>query len=239
MADGERGDPAQAFEDLRAEVSVLRKAIEAMPAAVREHRAPDYSADLGILGKGLDEIGDQLGKIMKAPALVRTPEEQGHAIASAGVGLVREAAQRLDGAAQRLDGATRETDRERARLSDIVGQAMTKRRQFQVLCWSGAVALAIGLLSSPFIASALPLAFKTRVAAAAMGAERWKAGSDLMRAASPSDWSAVVADTQFVVDNRQAVEACRAAATKAGKAQHCTVMVAPPSTSSSAQPQGR
>src|ERR1700744_3486736 len=103
MAEGHGGDPAQAFEDLRAEVSVLRRAIEAVPAAVREHRSPDYSEDLGVLGKGLDEIGDQLAKLMKSPALVRTPEEQGQAIASAGAGIVREAAQRIDLAGQRLD----------------------------------------------------------------------------------------------------------------------------------------
>ena len=239
MADGERGDPAQAFEDLRAEVSVLRRAIEAMPAAMRESRSPDYSEDLGVLGKGLDDIGDQLSKIMKAPALVRTPEEQGHAIAAAGAGLVREASQRIDQAAQRLDGATRETDRERARLSDIVGQAMTKRRQFKVLCWTGGAAFGVGLLLTLVIVIYMPFPLNTRVAALVMREDRWKAGSDLMRAASPSDWSAVVADTQLVVDNRQAVEACRAAAIKAGKAQHCTVMVAPRSTSSSPQPQGR
>jgi hypothetical protein len=52
------GDPAQAFEDLRAEVSVLRRAIEALPAAFRESRPPDYSEDLAVIGKGLDEIGE-------------------------------------------------------------------------------------------------------------------------------------------------------------------------------------
>ena len=36
------GDPAQAFEDLRAEVSVLRKAIEVLPDVLERNRAPDY-----------------------------------------------------------------------------------------------------------------------------------------------------------------------------------------------------
>ena len=68
MAEGHGGDPAQAFEDLRAEVSVLRRAIEALPAAMRENRPPDYSPDLAVLGKGLDELGEQLETIMKSPA---------------------------------------------------------------------------------------------------------------------------------------------------------------------------
>jgi hypothetical protein len=235
MADGHGGDPAQAFEDLRAEVSVLRRAIEAMPAAERGGRPPDYSADFGVLGKGLDEIGDQLRKIMKAPALVRTPEEQGQAIANAGAGLVREASQRLDGAAQRLDWAAKESEQERTRLSGIIGQALTRGRQFKVLCWTGAIAFAAGLILSPFIAIFLPFGLNTRVAALVMWEDRWRAGSNLMRAANSSDWSAVVAGTQLVIDNRQAIEACRAASARTGKAQHCAVTVAPPS----AQPQAQ
>jgi hypothetical protein len=237
MAEGHGGDPAQAFEDLRAEVSVLRKAIEAVPAAVREHRSPDYSEDLGVLGKGLDEIGDQLSKIMKSPALARTPEEQGQAIASAGAGMVREAAQRLDGAAQRLNGAAQEAERERTHLSEIIGQIRTKRRQFKVLCWTAGAAVVAGLGLSLIIANVLPPPLNTQVAALVMHADRWRAGSNLMRAANPSDWSVVAAGTQLVIDNRQAVEACRATAARTGKAQHCTVMVPPPS--SPAQPQGR
>ena len=44
------GDPAVAFDDLRAEVSVLRTAVEALPAALRDHRPPDYVPDLAVLG---------------------------------------------------------------------------------------------------------------------------------------------------------------------------------------------
>ena len=228
MADGERGDPAQAFEDLRAEVSVLRRAVEGLPAAVREHRAPDYSEDLGILGKGLDDIGDQLSKIMKAPALVRTPEEQGQAIAQAGVGLVREAAQRIDHAAQRLDRAAREAEGERSRLDGIIGQALTRNRQFKALCWTGGLALVLGLVISPLIALALPQGLRPQLAALVMHEDRWSAGAELMQAANLSGWNRIAAAAHFVSDNQDALDACRATAAKAGRAQHCAVMVAPP-----------
>ncbi|HEY4031326.1 MAG TPA: DUF6118 family protein [Caulobacteraceae bacterium] len=231
MADGQGGDPAQAFEDLRAEVSVLRRAIEAMPAAVRESRSPDYSEDLGVLGKGLDDLGDQLSKIMKAPALVRTPEEQGQAIAQAGAGLVREAAQRIDHAAQRLDRAAQEAERERSRLDGIIGQALTRNRQFKVLCWAGGLALVAGLVISPFIASVLPFGLNARVAALVMHTDRWSAGTELMQAANVSGWNRIAADTHFVSDNQYALDACRATAAKTGKAQHCAITVAPPSRS--------
>ena len=224
MADEHAGDPAQAFEDLRAEVSVLRRAIEALPAAMRDSRSPDYSQDLAVIGKGLDEVGEQLETILKSPALTRTPEQQGQAIASAGANLIREAAQRLDRAAQ-------EAERERSRLSGIIGQAWAQDRQFKLLCWTGGAAFVIGLLLSPLVAGLLPFGLNTRVAALVMRADRGTAGGELMRATNPQSWDRFVADSQLASDNREAIDACRAAAARSGKAQHCTVTLAPPPNS--------
>jgi hypothetical protein len=221
MADEHAGDPAQAFEDLRAEVSVLRRAVEVLPAAMRDNRSPDYSQDLAVIGKGLDEVGEQLETILKSPALTRTPEQQGQAIANAGANLIREAAQRLDRAAQ-------EAERERSRLSGIIGQAWAQDRQFRLLCWTGAAAFAVGLLLSPIIAGVLPFGLNTRVAALVMRADRWAAGGELMRAGNPVGWAWLDADAQFVGVNREAIDACRAATARSGKTQHCTVTLAPP-----------
>jgi hypothetical protein len=222
MADDDAGDPAQAFEDLRAEVSVLRRAIEALPAAMRESRSPDYSQDLAVIGKGLDEVGEQLETILKSPALTRTPEQQGQAIANAGANLIREAAQRLDKAAQ-------EAERERSRLSGIIGQAWAQDRQFRLLCWTGGAALAVGLLLSPIVAGVLPFGLNTRVAALVMREDRWAAGSELMQAANSHGWDRFIADTRFASDNRESIDACQAAAARTGKAQRCTMLLAAPS----------
>jgi hypothetical protein len=226
MADEQTGDPAQAFEDLRAEVSVLRRAIEALPAAMRESRSPDYSQDLAVIGKGLDEVGERLEAILKSPALTRTPEQQGQAIANAGANLIREAAQRLDKASQ-------EAERERSRLSGIIGQAWTQDRQFRLLCWTGGAAFAVGLVLSPIIAGVLPFGLNTQVAALVMREDRWSAGGVLMQAANPQSWNLFVADRQLASDNREAIDACRTAAARSGKTQHCTVTLAPPPNSES------
>lgn len=218
------GDPAQAFEDLRAEVSVLRRAIEALPAAIRESRPPDYSEDLAVIGKGLDEIGEQLETVLQSPALRLTPEQQGQAIANAGTVLVREAAQRLDRAAQ-------EAERERSRLSGIVGQAWAQDRQFRLMCWIGGGAFAAGLVLSPIIAGLLPLGVNARVAALVMREDRWTAGGDLMRAGNPQGWDRFVANSQLADDNREAIDACRSAAARSGKAQRCALTLTPPSSS--------
>jgi hypothetical protein len=228
MADEHAGDPAQAFEDLRAEVSVLRRAIEALPTAMRESRSPDYSQDLAVIGKGLDEVGEQLESILKSPALTRTPEQQGQAIANAGANLIREAAQRLDRAAQ-------EAERERSRLSGIIGQAWAQDRQFRLLCWTGGAALAIGLLLSPIVAGVLPFGLNSRVAALVMREDRWAAGGALMQAANPRSWDRFIADTRFASDNRETIDACQAAAARTGKAQRCAVTLAPPSNLTSKQ----
>lgn len=114
MAQEHGGDPAQAFEDLRSEVSVLRRAVEALPGTIRENRPADYSADLAVLGKGLDELGAQLETVLESPALNLTPEQQGQGIARAGMTAVREAV-------QRLDRATQEAERARDQVAGVVG----------------------------------------------------------------------------------------------------------------------
>ncbi|MDG6095826.1 hypothetical protein LOC54_12210 [Acetobacter sp. AN02] len=42
----EEGSVQRAFDDLRAEISVLRRSVEALPQAWRENRPPDYTEDL-------------------------------------------------------------------------------------------------------------------------------------------------------------------------------------------------
>lgn len=221
MAEEQAGDPAQAFEDLRSEVSVLRRAVEALPAAIRENRPADYSADLAVLGKGLDEIGEQLGTIQMSPALMMSPQEQGQAIAKAGNNLVREAAEKLDLARHAME-------RERGQLANIVGQAWAQDRQFKTLCWTGAAALVVGLVLSPIVASVLPFGANARVAALVMRQDRWTAGGELMRSANPQAWDHFSADAAVMRDNRGAIDDCRAALVRTGKAQRCTVTLSPP-----------
>ena len=220
MAEDHARDPAQAFEDLRAEVSVLRRAIEAMPAAMRENRPPDYSQDLAVIGKGLDEVGEQLETVLNSPALMLSPEQQGQGIAKAGTALVREAAQRLDHAAQ-------EAERERARLAGVIGQAWAQDRQFRLLCWTGGAAFAVGLVLSPVVAGLLPFGLNTRVAALVMRNDRWDAGAALMQAANPRGWALFIADTRLASDNRETIDGCRAALARTGKVQRCAISLTP------------
>ncbi len=215
------GDPAQAFEDLRAEVSVLRRAVEALPHAWNESRPPDYSPDLGRIAKALATVETRIQAINAHPVLRLTPEQHQQAVVQAGSVLLREAAQKLERASQ-------EVDRERGRLAGLVGTMRGRKQQRNWLLWAGGGALLAGLILSPILSGWLPFGLDGRVAASIMGGSRWDAGAALMQAESPQGWRSITDATELVKANHEALRACNRAAAEAKKGQDCMIIVAPP-----------
>ena len=217
---GHRGaaDPAQAFEDLRAEVSELRLAVAALPGAWEDSRPPDYTPSLGTIVQGLTAVENQLAGIEQHPALRLTPEQHQQAVAQAGNMLMREAV-------QKLDRATQDAERERHRLAGLIGTVRKQDEQRHWLLWAASGALVIGLLVSPFVAGMLPFGGDSAVAALIMKADRWNAGVALMQAGSPYGWRGVAEASDLVRVNQEALAACRDAAAKAKKEQRCTITV--------------
>ena len=83
MADGE-DEAAQAFESLRAEVSLMRRAVERLAAERAEgSHAPDYSETLGVISQNLSATAQRVDALVKSPALSLTPEETGRQIDAA------------------------------------------------------------------------------------------------------------------------------------------------------------
>lgn len=71
-------DPAaRAFEDLCAEMTVLRRSVEALPQAWRDNRPPDYTPDLARLVKALTDVGARMKAIEASPTLKMTPQAYG------------------------------------------------------------------------------------------------------------------------------------------------------------------
>ncbi len=216
-------DPTQAFEDLRAEVSVMRRAVEALPGAWEENQPPDYSPDLGRIAKGLAVVAAQLDAINKHPALTMTPEQHRQAITQAGNGLMREAAQKLDQAAD-------ETRRERQQLANLIGTARRQGEQRNWLWWTGGisfgVALILGLVLSPYLASVFFWGnWQTGVAATVMNTDRWDAGVALMQAGNPEEWNNAVNAWNLVRANQKEIAACSEEAGRTRKDQRCTITV--------------
>ena len=161
-------DPAQVFEDLRAEVSELRRAIEALPGAWEDSRPPDYTPSLGTIAQALAAVENQLAGIEQHPALRLTPEQHQQAIAQAGNILMREAV-------QKLDRATQDAERERHRLAGLIGTVRKQDEQRHWLLWVASGALVVGLLVSPFVGKRQRLAAAWR----RFGYARQRHGSSL------------------------------------------------------------
>lgn len=218
MSEGQRGDPVKAFEDLRAEVSVLRKAVEGLPAAIRDNRPPDYAPDLAVLGKGLDEIGAQLDIIMKSPALRQTLEQQGQAIARAGSVMIQESAQKFERAAQ-------EADRERYNLSQMIGTLGMKKRSRRFWAIMLPLVFLVGFAAFPVAMRTMPSNLKRSVAAAVIGEDQWDSGIALMRGGNPDGWAQLRTDAELVSANWDQIAKCREAAAKSKQKQRCYIQI--------------
>lgn len=214
-------DPARAFEDLRAEVLVMRRAVEALPVALEEHQPADYSQDLARMSQGLTAVEEQLAKMQQHPFWRMTPEQYGRAIALAGYKVVHESEQKFNRAVQSLE-------QERQQLANLIGQVRLRDQQRSWVIYVGIGALAFGLLISIPLFRLLPFGLDSRIAAFIMDRSRWEAGIALMKADDPISWHSVVNDSNLVRDNRRVIEACRKTAIDTKKEQRCTIIIEVP-----------
>jgi hypothetical protein len=154
----------------------------------------------------------------KHPALKLTPDQHARAVVLAGEGLLREAEQKFDGAARDFTFAQRE-------LVQLVGTIRERRQQWAWLAIGAGTALLVGILISPVLASWLPFGWNGQVAAYIMNADRWGAGAKLMEAHHPEAWQDLESAAALLKPNITAIAACRDAAAKLKKEQHCNIVV--------------
>ena len=219
--DESSGDAARAFEDLRAEVSVLRRSVELLPEEWEANRGPDYTESLGQITQGLAKVVARLQVIEQHPALKSTPAQYQAAILAAGRDLMSQGVGRLDRASEGLE-------REQQKLAHVIGTVRGKRQQWEWLGITAAAAVMIGLLVSPFAARLLPFGWDAAVAAAILHTDRWNAGQVLMKSNNPGGWETLAAEMKLAEANHDALSACRDAAMKTKKEQHCSIVVLAP-----------
>lgn len=176
---------------------------------------------LGEIAQGLGSIRELLDQIEHHPALRIAPANYPEAIARAGGTVMREAA-------NQLDQARRESERTTQALAQIIRSARTQDRQLKWVTITAAIALAVGLIVSPFLGRLLPFGLDGRMAATIMGADRWNAGAALMAGQSPEAWRALMDASKLTTANSAVIGACQAAATKEKKEQRCAVVVPAP-----------
>ena len=224
--DHDSGDAAaEAFEGVRAEVALLRRAVERLAAERGEvAETVDYSETLGRIVAGVAATAQRVDLLAKSPALAMTPAQIAGQIAAAGSEARRGDAQLVAEARKGLDQAARQ----------LAGMAATVRRaddQKRWLIWTGVGGAAIGMalwatLAGP-IARAVPASWHwpARMAARTLALPMWEAGQRMMATAAPGEFEAMVAGDRIVMANRETIEGCRKVAAKTRDIVRCTVRV--------------
>jgi len=176
------GETALAFEDLRAEISLLRRAVEGL-AAAREHM-PDYTPTLGSMMAQLKTTQEALHRIERSPAIALTPVELTKEIVQAAANARAEDTRKLDEARDTIA-------RSIGRIEGIVERGQSVEGQSRLLRRScAATALATILLWSILsgaIARSLPASWHVPewMAARIVGSEHVKSGEDGKMVTSP------------------------------------------------------
>ena len=218
-------DPVEAFEQLRGEVALLRRAVEGLTAARESIDIPDYEPTLARTEKILGALVQQVDALRKSPAMTVTPETMVSRL-NASVGeAVRAVRGETQASRTALDGAIRD-------LRGLAGAVRRADAQRQWLFLAGGGGLIAGLLLYALLAG--PIArmmpeswqWPERMAMRVLDERTvWDAGKRLMISAAPQSWDAIVAAFNLMDDNRKAIEQCREAAAKAEKTVRCTIEV--------------
>lgn len=222
---------AEALGEVRAEVALLRRAVERLAAERAEVPEPvDYSETLGELQRGVNTAAENIGRIGQflktAPALTMTPEQMASRITAAGSAARREDQAALVTARKGMEDAT-------AKLHAYVVSGRTGDEQNR---WLGLVAIGgviVGvvlwaLLAGPIL-RATPDSWlrPERAAARVLGGSMWDGARRLAGASNPDTWNAMVTGAVIGQGNEDALARCTRAANKAGEAVRCTVRIRP------------
>lgn len=226
MADGDSGDEAaRAFDDLRAEVSLMRRAVERLTAERTEPPdAPDYSETLGIISRNLSATAQRVDALAISPALALTPQELNRQIIAVGFEARREDHRLFVAAQQGFEAVATKVGRQ---LDSHLTADEQRRRLWHV----GLAALTAGVLLWAVLAG--PILRTTPaswlwpewMAARTLRMPMWEGGQRLMRAASPQAFAGVLSGNRLMIANRDVLDACRKQASKAKKAVRCEIQV--------------
>jgi len=226
MADGE-DEAARAFEDLRAEVSLMRRAVERLMAERAEPSdTPDYAETLGIISRNLSATAQRIDAVVSSPALALTPEELGRQIIAAGCDARREDRRVVVAAREAMEEVATKMGRQLD--SHLLAHEQRRRVRHAAL-----IGLVLGIilwatLAGP-IARSLPASWvlPERMAARTLRMPIWEGGQRLMQAGDSRGLADMLASNRLVDANRETLQACRKRAGRAKKPVHCSIEIKP------------
>jgi hypothetical protein len=167
----------QAFNDLRAEISLLRRATERLT----DERAdqPDYAPSLEAISKRLEDVCGWAKHINEKPAMKLTPESLAREIASAAVDSRTLDHRLLEQATSAMSAAGSRSDATVSRERLVHEQNLELKRNRIAFFVAGIVLWSI---LPGAVARSLPVhwAVPERIAARMLGSNLWDAGKDMM-----------------------------------------------------------
>jgi Family of unknown function (DUF6118) len=218
-------DPAAAaFELLREEVALIRRAVAGLAAERAALGIPDYSETLATILRECAATTVTLKGLAAMPALRLTARDWARELGAAGSDARRYDEQMMAQARCALREAACEIA---ARLSS----ARLADRQRRWLQLSAAGALLAGILIAAFgmgpVVRAMPENWHVpeRVAAYILGMDQEAAGARLIADAAPERWRGIVFGYRLVSDNRDAIARCRKGATIKTGTVRCTIAI--------------
>lgn len=128
---------AQAFEALRIEVALMRRAVEGLSAERARLEMPDYAPTLSVMDRQLQAIAAWAKEINAKPGIRLTAQEISAQIASAG----QEARQADHGA---LRQAQAQMEKWVEQVVTSLGSHRTKQEQWRWVCWALGAGVVIG-----------------------------------------------------------------------------------------------
>ena len=130
--DPDHDSAAEAFEALRSEVALLRRAIEGL--AAERNEAPDYGPTLENLVARQDKVADVLRQVLQSPAVQVTHEAFGASIEQASERVRREDRATIKHAGELLRRTT-------AELASALEIARTAAAQRDALIWTAVLTM--------------------------------------------------------------------------------------------------
>ncbi|MFZ1892698.1 MAG: DUF6118 family protein [Rhodoplanes sp.] len=183
-------DPATlAFEALREEVALVRRAVAGLAAERASIEIPDYSETLGHIMRAFSATRESVKALAEMPALRLSAKDWSHEIATAA-----QEARRFD--QQAFAEARHGFERMAAEMAAHLRSARSAERQRQWLIWTTAGGIVAGMLLLVIIVGpvvrAMPESWPERMAASILGTDEETAGVRLIKTASPDRWRDIV-----------------------------------------------
>lgn len=180
---------AHAFGELRAEISLLRRAVERLTD--ERTSQPDYAPSLEAIAKRLEDVCTFLQRLSERPGLKLTPEAMAQEIAAAATASRARDQEMLQSAAASMNGAA-------GNLSAALAGARSAAEQNRELLHNRVAFAVAGMVTFAIlpgaIARSLPVSWAVpeRIAARMLGADMWQAGQQMMARADPERWQQIV-----------------------------------------------